>query len=59
MANNFGTDNAGFYTAKAIGTTIIVASNAIPVVGPVLSIGLGAIDAAGGFDGVYNYFNGW
>lgn len=35
---------------------LLSASAFIPVIGPFLSIGLGAIDASGGFDSVYDGF---
>ena len=53
---NRNNNNAEYYQARAIGSTIIVSLNlfnlAVPGLGTVLSIGAGIIDANGGF----NYF---
>ena len=53
--NHRNSGDAGFYNSKLVGSAIIAATAFIPIVGPVLSIGLGAVDAAGGFDGIYHY----
>jgi len=53
--------NAGFYQAQAVGSTVIVGLNAlnfvVPGLGTVLSITAGAVDAAGGFNWIYESFN--
>ena len=53
--------NAGFYQAQAVGSTFIVGLNAlnfvVPGLGTVLSITAGAVDAAGGFNWIYESFN--
>jgi RHS repeat-associated protein len=58
--NHWNSPDVGFYQAKAIGSGVIVGLNlvniAVPGLGTVLSITAGAIDAAGGFDFIYNEF---
>lgn len=56
--NHFGSDDSGFYTSKFIGSIVIAGTTLIPVIGPILSITLTAIDASGGFDGIYEYTGG-
>lgn len=60
VISHYGQSDAGFYYAKAVGGVIILGCNAfnflVPGSGTVLSLTLGAIDAAGGFDGIYGYF---
>ncbi len=62
VVQNWGTDMQGYSNAKAIGSGIIVGVNALncvlPGVGTLLSIGLGAADAAGAFDGIYEWAGG-
>ncbi|HRZ42295.1 MAG TPA: RHS repeat-associated core domain-containing protein [Bacteroidales bacterium] len=50
-------DQSGADYARLAGSMIITGVAFIPLVGPVLSIGLGVADSFGAFDGIYNHFN--
>lgn len=50
-------DRSGNDYARLAGSLIITSTAAIPLVGPLISIGLGAADSYGAFDGIYNYFD--
>ncbi len=58
-AKNWGTDQASYYNARAIGNGIIVGLNAfnllVPGLGTGLSIGVGFMDAYGVFDPIYHF----
>ena len=49
-------EQTGADKARLVGSLIITGTAAIPVVGPLLSIGLGIADSFGAFDGIYDYF---
>jgi hypothetical protein len=53
----YNSDQSGADYARLAGAGVITATALIPFVGPLISIGLGAADAYGGFDGVYKYFD--
>jgi RHS repeat-associated protein len=50
-------DKTGADKARLVGSLIITGSAAIPVVGPLLAIGLGIADSFGAFDKIYESFN--
>jgi hypothetical protein len=50
-------DQSGGDYARFTGAIFITTTAAIPFVGPIISIGLGAADAYGAFDDYYNYFD--
>ena len=50
-------DMSGNDIARLSGSLIIMGTAAIPIVGPLISIGLGTADSYGAFDGIYNYFD--
>ena len=50
-------DMSGGDIAKLVGAGVITATAFIPVVGPFISVGLGLLDGAGAFDGIYGYFD--
>lgn len=50
-------DMSGNDYAKFSGSLIITGTAFIPIVGPIISIGLGVADSYGAFDGIYNYFD--
>ena len=45
-----------YYVQKDFPIAIGIGSYFIPIVGPVISIGLGVADSYGAFDNIYNYF---
>ncbi len=53
----YQSDGSGADKARLAGAAIITGSAFIPVVGPILSVGLGVLDSVGAFDGVYNKFD--
>jgi len=53
----FNSDMSGNDYARLSGSFIITGTAFIPIVGPVISIGLGVADSYGAFDGIYNYFD--
>ncbi|MBN2748998.1 MAG: hypothetical protein JXR57_05840 [Bacteroidales bacterium] len=42
--------------AELAGSVIITATGFIPIVGPVICVGLSIADAYGAFDSIYEYF---
>jgi hypothetical protein len=50
-------DKSGGDYARLVSSGIGVGLAFIPVIGPALSIGYGIVDAAGVFDGIYDYFD--
>jgi hypothetical protein len=50
-------DMSGNDYARLSGSLIITGTAFIPIVGPIISIGLGVADSYGAFDGIYNYFD--
>lgn len=53
----YTSDRSGGDYAKLGGAIIITATVFIPVVGPFISVGLGLLDGAGAFDGIYKSFD--
>jgi RHS repeat-associated protein len=49
-------DMSGDDYARLSGSLIITGTAFIPIVGPIISIGLGVADSYGTFDGIYNYY---
>lgn len=49
-------EQTGADKARLVGSLITTGAVAFPVVGPLLSIGLGMADSFGAFDGFYDYF---
>jgi hypothetical protein len=49
-------DMSGNDYARLTGSLVITGTAFIPLVGPIISIGLGVADSYGAFDGIYNYF---
>ena len=49
-------DMSGNDYARMTGSLVITGTAFIPIVGPVISIGLGVADSYGAFDNIYNYF---
>ena len=49
-------DMSGNDYARMTGSLVITGTAFIPIVGPVISIGLGVADSYGAFDIIYNYF---
>lgn len=49
-------DMSGNVYARLTGSFVITGTAFIPIVGPVISIGLGVADSYGAFDNIYNYF---
>jgi hypothetical protein len=49
-------DMSGNDYARLTGSLVITGTAFIPLVGPVISIGLGVADSYGAFDDIYNYF---
>jgi RHS repeat-associated protein len=50
-------DMSGGDIAKLVGSGVITATAFIPIAGPLISVGLGLLDNAGAFDGIYGYFD--
>jgi len=56
LGSYLSSDKNGSDKARLIGSLIITSTAPIPIVGPVLSIGLGLADSFGAFNGIYDYF---
>ena len=55
-AYEIGTDTWDAHTFVNGGLLLVTGAAFIPIVGPVISIGLGVADSYGAFDDIYNYF---
>ena len=53
----FNSDPSGGDYARFTGSIIITSTTAIPFVGLIISMSLGATDAYGAFEGIYNSFD--